>query len=77
MDMTLLDRLVSWFQTLEQQFLLIGLLIIYYGADHLEAATFDQSFPTLKFRQFFNPSWENVPFDALNKIPRAIFLDQI
>lgn len=47
---------------------------MFYGAVHLEAATFDQMCPTLKFRQFFNPSWENVPFDALNKTPRAIFL---
>lgn len=45
-----------------------------YGAVHLEAATFDQKFPILRFRQFFNPSWENIPFDALNKTPRVIFI---
>jgi hypothetical protein len=43
-----------------------------YGAVYLEATTFDQIFPTLKFHQFFNSSWENIPFDVLNKTPRAI-----
>ena len=46
--------------------------MVYYGANHLVTTTFVQNHMKLRKNPKFIPSWENAPFDRLERSPRGI-----